>query len=311
MEFRASKVAAEQNEQALKYLTKNLDDPEAGRQVFNDLLDKLGNAVVSFPDWHPILTAPPNNSGEHMYSIGNVAAYRGIDHTVEFVKGFVTCPYSEDKAKQIVGAVEEIPKLYAYRLENPLYAENTYPVVVIANEMDLEGDGTIRSRDALILFAEQSVKEMRDARVAETWWNVRSLILGKPHGSRSSLFVNQHSGGHMRKILETLNNSGIYGPIKESSLEMLSQKKRDRICETLLVAALTEWNKSDEEIEFELRGETCSAIVRDTWDDGEELSIKVEIGKFDLMIRGFYYEKNKSFSFQEPTGKRKLAEKFL
>src|SRR3546814_9233054 len=83
------------------------------------------------------------------------------------------------------------------------------------------------------------------SRVAETWWNVRSLILGSPHGSRSSLFVNQHTGVHMRKILEAMNASGMFGPIKESSLEMLSQKKRDAISETLIRTAVANWDGED------------------------------------------------------------------
>jgi homoserine acetyltransferase len=91
----------------------------------------------------------------------------------------------------------------------------------------LEGDGTIRSRDALVWFSQQSALEAERAEVAETWWSIRSNILGGPHGSRSSLFVNQHTGVHMRKILEAMNASGMFGPIKESSLEMLSPKTHD------------------------------------------------------------------------------------
>ena len=311
MEFRASKVAAEQNVLAIKYLTQNLDDREAGRKLLNSVMSELGNAVESYPDWHPILTTPPNNSTNHTYSLENVSAYRGIDHTVKFVRGFITCPYPESNAEEIVAAVDRVPELSAYRLSGPLYADNARPLAVVADAIELEADGTIRSRDALRMFAEQAVKEIRTAQVAETWWNVRSLILGCPHGSRSSLFVNQHSGAHMRKILEALNNSGVYGPIKESSLEMLSQKKRSTIGETLLQAALEQWDKSNEEFEFELRGETCRASVRDTWDDGEELSIRVEIGTFDLYVSGFYYRENERFTFSDPKGKRELAEKFL
>ena len=49
MEFRASKVAAAQNEQARKYLTKNLKKREAGLQAFEKLLSELGNVVG--PGW--------------------------------------------------------------------------------------------------------------------------------------------------------------------------------------------------------------------------------------------------------------------
>ena len=92
---------------------------------------------------------------------------------------------------------------------------------------------------------------------------------------------------------------------------MLSQKKRDTISENLIRTALTNWDKRSNEFDFELRGETCKAEVRDTWDDGEELSIRVKIGKYDLYASGFYYEKGNRITHSDPTGKRVLAEKFL
>ncbi len=311
MEFRAPSVAKELNANAIQYLTKNLNDPEVGLHVLDGLMHELGNAVDGFPDWHPILTIPKQGSTEHVSSLSQLKTYNGIDHTVEFVRGFITCPYSENQADQLLDAVNLLPGLNAYRLPGPLYANNACPVVVEANEIVLEADGTIRSRDALTWFAQESVKEAWDATVAETWWNIRSNILGSPHGSRSSLFVNQHSGVHMRKILEALNNSGMFGPIKESSLDMLSKKKQDRISETLIRTAVTNWDESSEKFDFEFRGEICRVDLRDTWDDGHELSIRIEIGKYDLYASGFYYAEGDRITHSEPRGKRALAEKFL
>lgn len=175
----------------------------------------------------------------------------------------------------------------------------------------MEADGTIKSKDAITWFVEKTMADGRDAEIAETWWNIRSYLLGSPHGSRSSLFVNQYSGGHIRKILETLNASGIFGEINESSLEMLSEKKRNTISQTLLRAALKASKNKDEEFEFELRGETCKATVHDTWSDGHEHSIKVMIGDYDLSTSGFYYQKGDKLQCSDPRGKRALAEKFL
>ena len=184
-------------------------------------------------------------------------------------------------------------------------------VVVVAVNVELEADGTIKSRDALAWFVQLSAAEATGAQVAETWWNVRSLILGSPHGSRSSLFVNQHTGVHMRKILEAMNASGMFGPIKESSLEMLSQKKRDAISETLIRTAVANWDGESSSFDFELRGETCKASLRDTWNDNHEISVRVEIGRFDLYVTGFYYPEDRRITHVDPRGKRELAEKFL
>lgn len=311
MEFRSPTIAKEKNAEAIKYLTSNLTDPEAGKEALKDVMEALGGAIDSFPDWHPILTAPPEQGYQHVFSISQLNIYDNGDHTQNFVKGFITCPYCEKAANQLTEKVNEVYGLRGYRLDTPLYADNAYPVVVEAIEVELEADGTIRSRDALRWFTQKLAQEAETAQVAETWWNIRSYILGRPHGSRSSLLVNQHTGVHMRKILEAFNNSGIYGPIKESSLDMLSKKKRNKISETLIRTAVTNWNKKSEAFTFELRGETCKATIRDTWNDGFELSIRVEIGKFDLFATGFYYAEDDRITYTDPTGKRALAEKFL
>ena len=311
MEFRAPTEAAQQNAKALSYLTKNLMNREAGQRQVRLLNEELGNAVITYPDWHPILTAPPRTGNEHVSSLSQLKVYTGLDHTILFVRGFVTCPYSDDAADRLVAAVNGVPGLYAYRLEEALYADGAYPVVVVATNVDLEADGTIRSRDALAWFVQQTAMEATSAQVAETWWNIRTNILGSPHGSRSSLFVNQHAGVHMRKILDAMNNSGMFGPIKESSLDMLSQKKRNAINENLIRTAIGNWDKENASINFEMRGETCKASLRDTWGDNHEISVRVEIGRYDLYVSGFYYPAEDKVTYVDPIGKRVLAEKFV
>ncbi|WP_444810343.1 hypothetical protein [Sphingopyxis solisilvae] len=311
MEFRSPTVAAQQNSKAMRYLTKGLSDAATGRSVVESLIAELGNAVDQYPDWHPLLTLPPRNGSEHISDIGQLKSYEGVDHTQEFVSGFVTCPYSETRADKLVAAVNEIRGLYARRLASPLYADNTHPVVVAAMGVELEGDGTIKSRDSIAWFTQNAAAAADSAQVAETWWNIRSNILGRPHGSRSSLFVNQHSGTHMRKILEAMNESGIFGPILEMSLDMLSAKKRDTIARTLICTAVDTWDGERPSFEFNLRDEVCKAAIRDTWEDGMELSVRIEIGKHDLYVTGFYYPKDKKITHTDPTGRRKIAEKFL
>lgn len=318
MEFRFPKAVAEQNARGQKFLTENLHDVETGKAVFNELLSELGNVIESFPSWHPILTAPPQPLNAFVLGIDQLDVYDGWDHTIQFVRGFVTCPYSENTADKLVDAVNSVSELHAYRLESPLYADTACPVVVSANDVELEADGTIRSRDALAWFVQHEARFARRAEVAETWWNLRSYLLGRPHGSRSSICVNQHAGSHMRKILEAMNDSGMFGPIKEWSLAMLSEKKRETISNTLIRAALArkaEGGVADEvEFSFELRGETCKATVRDTWKDGTELSVRVWIGhgsNYDLIVSGFYMPKNGRIFALDPAGKQALAKKFV
>jgi hypothetical protein len=319
MEFRANQSAARLNNQAAAYFTKNLSERETGLKRFDQVRERLGNVVESLPDWHPILTAPTERPLHHWHasSYSALPIYDLCDHTREFVRGILTCPYNEANADKLVEAVNQVQGLNAERLEGALYMDNAFPVLIEACDVELEADGTIRSRDALAWFVQDTVKHAREAQVAETWWNVRRLALGRPHGARSSLSVNDYTGRHMRKILETLNDSGMFGPVKEVSLDMLPERKRSTIGQTLMRAALEAaaplTNVSDEarEFTFELRGETCKVRIRDTWGDGTEYSMRVSIGDLDLTVSGFYYPKGDRLEHTDPTGKRKLAEKFF
>lgn len=311
MEFRAPAVASQQNAKAMSYLTKNLSDPCAGRILVDQLIQELGGAVDRYPDWHPILTAPPRQGNEHVSDVAQLKTYAGVDHTQAFVRGFVTCPYSTDRANRLVEAVQPIPGLSASRLSGALYSNAAHPVVVAATNVELEDDGTFRSRDAIAWFTQRTAAAADGAQVAETWWNIRTNILGSPHGSRSSLFVNQHAGLHMRKILEAMNASGMFGPVLESSLDMLSPKKRDAIALLLIRTAIDVWDRKSPSFEFELRGLTCKAAIRDTWDDGMESSIRVEIGKHDLYVTGFHCPKDDRITHTDPTGRRDIAERLL
>ena len=318
MEFRANQSAARLNSQAADYFTENLSDRVIGLELFNQVRERLGNAVESLPDWHPILTAPPERPQHHWHAsnYSSLPIYDLCVNTREFVRGILTCPNSEVDADKLVEVVNQVQGLNAERLESALYRDSAFPVLIEAWEVELEADGTIRSRDALAWFVQATVKHAREAQVAETWWNVRQLTLGSPHGARSSLLVNDYTGRYMRKILETLNDSGIFGPIKERSLDMLPERKRSTIGQTLMRAALEAAaplvNVTDEarEFKFELRGETCKVRIRDTWGDGMEYSVRVSIGDFDLTVSGFYYPKNDKLEHTDPTGKQKLAEKF-
>lgn len=319
MEFRANQAAARLNQDAESFFTKSLTDRKAGIAFFREVQLRLGNAVESLPDWHPVLTAPTERPRLHWHasSYSSLPIYKRCDHTRQFVRGLLTCPYSDKEADLLVEAVNRVDGLQAERLDRPLYMDKACPVLIEASDVKLEADGTIRGRDALAWFVQATVGHATEHEVAETWWNVRSLALGCPHGSRSSLLVNDFTGRHMRKILEALNDSGMFGPIKEVSLDMLSERKRASIGRTLLQAALDAAAPLDNlsqkplELKFELRGEACRARIKDTWGDGEEYSLQVSVGKSDLSVSGFYYPLQDKLEHTDPTGKRKLAEKFI
>jgi hypothetical protein len=80
---------------------------------------------------------------------------------------------------------------------------------------------------------------------------------------------------------------------------MLSPKKRDAIARTLIRSAIDASDRTSPSFDFELRGEICKAAIRGTWDDGMEFSIRVEIGKHDL-VTGFHYPKDDKITHTGP-----------
>jgi hypothetical protein len=227
------------------------------------------------------------------------------------VAGFLTCPYDPKAADELVVLANSTQGLSARRLEAPLWADGTHPVVVRASEIQLEADGTIPLRDAMRWHIALMAENVRNAQVAETWWTMRSSLLGRPFGGRSSLFVNQTTGGHLRKSLEVLNDSGMFGPIYEYSLDMMPERQRDKIGQILVRTAIKVSGCTAGEFEFQLAGQSCVAKIKDTWDDGHEFMMNVKVGENDLNITGFHYPETNKFQSTEPTGKQKVAKIIL
>ena len=78
MEFRSPTVALQQNAKAMIYLTENLTDRDAGRAAVEQLIKELGNAIDYYPDWHPILTAPPRCRKPTKGSITPASSYAAL-----------------------------------------------------------------------------------------------------------------------------------------------------------------------------------------------------------------------------------------
>jgi hypothetical protein len=311
MDNKKFKQISKQNAAAVKFLTENLSAANGASDQVYDLIDTLGNAVDQYPEWHPILVNPNDCSTGYASVLSQIDAYEGIDHTVCFVRGFITCPYSKNAAYSLIDSVNLVKGLKAYRLEQPLYSDNAYPVVVEATEVKLDADGTILTRDALVWSMQQALEEVKGAERGETWWNLKTSLLGSPSSSCSSSFVSEYTGIHMKKIIEAMNYSGMYGPIKEESLEMFSADERKSISETLVIAAYNAWSGLEGHFNFMFRGEYCHAEIRELDESIDDFSISVRIANSALKAAGRYYQDTETWVVGEPTGQRKLAEKFL
>jgi len=220
MSFRADEAAQSGRESAIQYLvTRNL--PTANRSSSEEklraIIDELGPVVETYPSWHPLVS-----SGEIDHSCpamlpSKSCGYLGLDHTIFFRNGFVTCPYHD--GADIVQSVSKLSRdrmatISAEILDFPLYVPNATAVLVRCDwDVTLESDGMIPKNIAVPLLLELEIPAWRHSEVAETWETMRPHFLGSPRGSRSSLFVTQETGQVLKNLWNMLIQTGMYGPI--------------------------------------------------------------------------------------------------
>jgi hypothetical protein len=151
--------------------------------------------------------------------------YRGIDHTILLRNAFITCPYAQ--GEEVIASTAEVELLdltkgiatiSAERIDAQLYHPNAEPILVKCEwDRALNEDGTIPTALAVPLLLEKELPCWRSAEVAETWKTMAPYILGRPCGSRSSLFINQETGQALKTIWNGLIDTGMFGPIRVGS----------------------------------------------------------------------------------------------
>ncbi|MDH0292017.1 hypothetical protein N7414_23075 [Pseudomonas sp. GD04087] len=221
MAFRADEAARQAYEEVAKYLLPRSRDAdisewERSKEELERIADELGPVVSAYPSWHPLVSNHDERNPETYPSIQ--CGYNGLDHTRCFANGFITCPYHDGQS--IIDSVEALPyhpaaTITAERLNVQFYNSDANPILVKCTwDEPLPLDGMIPLRIAMPLILEKEVPGWRWAQVAETWKTMQPYLLGVPHGSRSSLFVNQETGLAIKKLWETLINSGMFGNIR-------------------------------------------------------------------------------------------------
>lgn len=221
MAFRADEAARAGFDHAVQYLVPRARDmDESGREhskkALLEIIDEIGPVVDSYPSWHPLVRNYENHANPSTFPDGS-CGYVGLDHTILFAHGFITCPYSD--GQDVIDSVEKLPSRFpadilAERLDVKLYNPNTTAVLVrCAWERPLDADKTIPLSLAMPLLLEKELPCWKSAEIAETWETMRLYFLGLPHGSRSSLFVSQATGQAMKKVWESLIHTGMFGPI--------------------------------------------------------------------------------------------------
>lgn len=223
MAFRAEEAARIGLERVEEYLVPSARNtgPEVREQCKEALrliVGELGPVVDSYPSWHPLVSQ--HKPTEPVMVPGTGCGYAGLDHTRYFRNGFITCPYTRERAQLVVDTVNQmkthpIATLTAEILDVPFYSSQATSVLVKCHwGKPLAHDGMIPAQIAVPLMLEQELKGWLQAERGETWETMRPYFLGTPRGSVSSLFVTQETGQSMKKIWNLVINTGMYGPIK-------------------------------------------------------------------------------------------------
>jgi len=222
MAFRADESAHNNFERVKNYLiSRDIDMSERGRseEMLLDIVDKYGPAVESYPSWHPLVTHH-NSQYPEKYPTSE-CGYKGLDHTRHFVNAFITCPYHD--GQKIIDSVNALPPtpvgiIQAKRLDVQLYQPTANPILVYCEwRKVLPINCMIPASLAVPLMLQKELHDWDQATCAETWETMRPYFLGSPHGSRSSLFVNQETALTMKKLWNLLINTGMYGNIRVSN----------------------------------------------------------------------------------------------
>jgi len=221
MVFRADEAERTGYEEAESYLVLRPRDAAESvraesREALREIAERLGPVIDAYPTWHPLV----RNQQERDTVVipDNRCGYLGLDHTRYFANGFITCPYGD--GQEVLDSVAKMPHhhaatITATRLNVKFYNINATPILVECEwHKSIPSDGMIPASVVVPLILEKEVPCSQWSEVAETWESMRPYFLGKPHGSRSSLFVTQETGQTIKKVWEALIYTGMFGPIK-------------------------------------------------------------------------------------------------
>ena len=193
------------------------DERKAAEQGLAGIVRDHGPAVRAYPMWHPLVSNDPDRRVPfHITSPGPECGYDGLDHTALFAHAFVTCPY--DGGERILRSFQDLPRrmrdrLSIDRIAFPFYSRQTTGIIVWWDHGETFEEGhLVPKRLAIPMMLEQMLPWAKWSEVAETWETMRPYLLGQPYGGRSSAFVSQNTGLAIKRMLEALNESGMFGP---------------------------------------------------------------------------------------------------
>lgn len=216
MIFRADEAAQAGFERALRYLTPD-DATPAERDRVRETLTRLvrdhGPVIDTYPTWHPLV--PQREPRLPLTIVSDRCGYDALDHTVQLVNAFITCPYGNAdrviRSAQTIWVPDRAGRITAEEVDAPLYSRAATPVLVAMSwAVPLENGHQIPASRAVPLMLENELPAWHWSDRGEDWEEMRHYLLGSPHGRRSSHFVSQQTAIQLRKLYEAMGESGMY-----------------------------------------------------------------------------------------------------
>lgn len=223
MAFRADEAAQAGFDRAYQYLIPegaNSSQRLKVRELLQDIVRDCGPVVDGYPAWHPFMQES-DRSKWSPYTPNNLDSFKGLDHTIYFQNGILTCPYGHG-VDELFNRMQDFDnKDAAVTIKKiqgiTLYHENAIPILIKCEWYGewREYDGTFNLKTAMGLMLEREVPNWRVAKFNESWEVMSGQIIGEPHGARSSLFVNQVTGQQLKSVWNQIIKSGLFGVSKD------------------------------------------------------------------------------------------------
>lgn len=220
MAFRANEISEENKIQAERYLLSNLTnlpevDRKKSRNYINQVINELGPVINQYPIWHPLII--DKSKWQYYTKPCREIGYTKLDHTVFFVNGFITCPYNEasNYGQDIIDAVNAIHPIHgiqitAEKIPVTLYNFDTTSILVKCIwPQSLKEDQTLPLSAIMPKLLDTAVKINEMGHSSFSLEEMESYLLGTPCGKRSSLFVDQTTGLAIKKMWQSILNSGM------------------------------------------------------------------------------------------------------
>lgn len=222
MVFRANESILENRMSAERYLLSNLkdlpkDQQEQSKSYLKNIMDSMGHVIDVYPVWHPLIVDKSN--WIYYQTPHRQNGYSKIDHNVFFTDGFITCPYNEasNYGQDVIDAVNSlsVPKgvvITAEKIPVTLYNSGTTAILVkcLWQGLCTNSDGNIEMSAITPMLLSSALKiyenEQKSLTIDEM---MADYLLGKPCGKRSSLFVGQNEGLQIKKIWQSILNTGM------------------------------------------------------------------------------------------------------